>query len=171
MGINQASLEDSNGKRIANPGGEQILGTLNRIGTSIEHCILELGSSDDFIQAAGSRDRLLVQYRDSTGMYESARSDLDSKTVGQMLMDAIAGKNGWKSDFEFSLMESFGSADESGTAEASASASGGASRGPGGITDNPERSLKDQLMDTVKKEAVSGVNRLLKKGVKGLFGR
>jgi len=146
MSSMNVTLEPSEGPSIRNPSREQIRMTLDRIGNGLDHCILELGTQDEYLQAAGSAGRLLVQYRDTRGMFESVRSDLDVALVECVFADAMAGATGWKTQIQFRAMDTPRDAPP-------------ASRGPG-----------EDLLDAAKKAAKAGVQKLMKGGLRGLFG-
>jgi hypothetical protein len=162
MELHAIVLEDSDGNHQNNPSEDRILSTLEKIGGALEHCILHLGDAG-FIQTAGSKDRLLIQYSDASGMYESTRSDFDAVTVGRIFIDAMNGGTGWKTEHNFTPMDApggSGSQDGVGRSESRSVEGGG-----------QKRSLKDQLFDAVKKETQSGIGRLIRKGTKGFFGK
>ena len=83
-------LEDSNGTRHENPSPAVITATLEQIGTTLDHCILEL-DGDEFVQAAGAPGRLFVQYGSGGTVQDSARTDLDVATVARVFSEAMAG--------------------------------------------------------------------------------
>jgi hypothetical protein len=143
-------LEDSDGRRQNNPSEGQIVATLERIGSSLDHCILNL-PDDSFVQTAGGGSGLLVQYRDASGMYESDRSDFDVATVARVFAEAATGGDGWKREHSFQKIDD--------------AVSGAV---PGG-------SLKDQLLGHMKREisreTSRGVGNLIRKGIRGLSGR
>ncbi|MFP4373121.1 MAG: hypothetical protein ACLFPO_02220 [Spirochaetaceae bacterium] len=145
-------LEDSNGGRIADPSESQILSTVEQIGDSLDHCILHLGD-EEFLQTAGERNRLFIEYADVGGMFRSAKTDFDATTVARIFASAGQGSHGWKREYVF---ERTGAGD--GVAGARVA---GAGTGAGA-----EASLKDQLLDSVKKgvqrEASYGVGRMVR---------
>jgi hypothetical protein len=148
------TLEPSEGPTIRNPTKEQIHATLLRIGNGLEHCVLELGGETEFLQAAGTANRLLIQYRDATGMFESTRADLDVETVERAFVEAMGGATAWKTALNFRRTDAPG---ESGSPERSAPSS-------------PKRSPEEELLDAAKRKAKEGVNKLIKGGLRKLFG-
>jgi len=133
-------LEDSDGGIQNNPSEAQIRATLERIGSSLDHCVLHL-PGDAFVQTAGDASGLLLEYGDATGLYASDRSDLDVATVTRIFSEAAAGGDGWKGEFSFRN-----------TDEASGRAAAGGS-------------LKDQLLGQVKRE----ISREASRGVGNVF--
>lgn len=156
MQTQNSSLEDSNGKIIDNPSKEQVLAAVERLGAGLDHCILSIGTGSDFVQSAGSKNKLCIQYRDASGMFESARGDFDAATVGRVFIEALNGADGWKSEFVFEPME---------TPETGRTA-GDERPGPG-----PQKSLKDELLDMAARGVADKLNRFAKKGLGGLFGK
>jgi hypothetical protein len=165
-------LEDSEGGIQNNPTESHIAATLGRIGDTIDHCILHL-PGDAFVQTAGGRNRLLIQYADASGFFESAKSDFDTATVSGIFAAAMAGDDAWKGQYVF---------EKTGEAEGETEAGGGgASRmdRPGGpeepTTPGAGGSLKDQLLGSVKRElnreASRGIGNLVRKGIRSLTDR
>jgi hypothetical protein len=151
-------LEDSDGKIIDNPSEAQLVSVLSRIGNGLDHCVLtytEPAGQEWFIQSAGSKAGLLLQYDDGSGLCESTRCDFDVATVKRVFMDAAKGGKAWKTEFSFRLAD---------RPEQAAAAPGSAGPGPGG-----EKSLKDQVLDAVKQGSMSGAGDLIQKGVKSFF--
>ncbi len=140
-------LEDSNGGRIADPSESQILSTVEHIGDSLDHCILHLGD-EEYLQTAGERNRLFIEYADVGGMFRSAKADFDAATVARIFTSAGQGSHGWKREYVF---------------ERTDTGAGAAGTGTGA---GAEGSLKDQLLDSVKKgvqrEASYGVGRMVR---------
>jgi len=174
-------LEDSEGGRQDNPSEAQIAATLERIGTSLDHCVLHL-SGGDFVQTAGDASGLLVQYSDSSGFYESGASDFDVATVARIFTDFAAGSNGWKQKYAFQRTDGPDGAEESASPEGSRGGSfrmpGSGAGGTGGTdpgTPAGGGSFKDQLLNQVKREigreASRGVGNLIRKGIRGITRR
>ena len=140
-------LEDSKEGRIADPSESQILSTVEHIGDSLDHCILHLGD-EEYLQTAGERNRLFIEYADVGGMFRSAKTDFDAATVARIFTSAGQGSCGWKREYVFERMD------------AGAEAAGA---GKGAVA---EGSLKEQLLDSVKKgvqrEASPGVGRMVR---------
>jgi hypothetical protein len=154
MPSTNVTLEPSEGSSIRNPTREQIRSMLERIGNGLDHCILELGAETEYVQAAGARNRLLVQYRDAIGMFESVRSDLDVAAVERVFVDAMGGAMGWKTELTFRPMD---------TPE-------GAGSPPRAASSSPKRSPEEELLDAAKRKAKAGIDRLVKGGLRKLFG-
>lgn len=140
-------LEDSNGGRFTDPSESQILSTVEHIGNSLDHCILHLGD-DEYLQTAGERNRLFIEYSDVGGMFRSTKTDFDAATVARIFTAAGQGAHGWKREYVF---------------ERTGAGAGVAGAGTGAESDG---SLKDQLLDSVKKgvqrEASYGVGRMVR---------
>lgn len=148
-------LEDSNGSRIADPSESQILRTVEHIGDSLDHCILHLGG-EEYLQTAGEHNRLFIEYADAAGMFRSAKTDFDAGTVARIFADAIEGAYGWKREYVF---------DRTGAGAGVADGGTGSEAQPGGARASGT-SVKDQLLDSVKKgvqrEASYGVGRMVR---------
>jgi hypothetical protein len=159
-------LEDSAGKLVENPTPEQIEAALSDVGSRTDHCILHM-DGESFVQTTGSRDRLFVQYSDGGEIMESDRHDFDAATVARIFVDAMAGRNGWKSDYAFA---SIGGGPDEGASEGSRRPGLGGLGLPGGLGGTGTgggiggQSMKDQLLNSVKRE----VNREVSRGVGGL---
>lgn len=153
-------FERSDGKITQNPGKAEIDQVIDGIGRQYDFCIL--GEGDSFVQTAGSAGGLLVQYRDSRGMFESVSSSLDAVAVKDIFGQFLNGEAGWKTSMEFSPMEIGG---------AGADSSGGIETGPadGSRESRTENSFADQLKDSVKKEAMNSVSRTARKITRGIF--
>jgi hypothetical protein len=167
-------LEDSNGRSQENPTPAMITGTLEQIGTTLDHCILEL-DGDEFVQAAGAPGRLFVQYGASGSLLNSERADLDVATVARVFTDAMAGNDAWKT--ELGLRPAGGPAGSSAqtgtsaqpgartTAAGTAGAAGEAAAGS---------SLKGEILGQVRRQAgreVSyGVGRMVRRFLRRLLG-
>ena len=158
------TLEDSNGATISNPSEVQISEALGRIGAGIDHCSLSL-PSDSFVQAAGGQNQLFVEYRDSSGMYSSAKKDFDVVSVTRIFVDAMSGKDGWKTDYNFQR-------NEDGGAEASP-ARESRIRGMAGAAGGAGKRFGGQMAGQARREASSevsyGVSRIIRQFVRSLF--
>jgi hypothetical protein len=161
MSDSAITLEDSNGTVIHGPSAADIRSALERIGRDLEHCILDLGASGGFVQAAGSRGRLTLQYRDETGMYESARSDLDAATAERVFTDALNGSYAWKNELQFKPMDEGAPPTPAGDGAAPSAAP----------SSGPRKSLAEDLMDAARREAASKLKGLVGKGIRGLFNK
>ncbi len=155
-------LEDSEGRHQNDPSEAQIAATLERIGRSLDHCVLHL-PGEAFVQTAGDASGLFVEYGDASGQYASDRSDFDVAAVTRIFAEAAAGRDGWKREFAF---RPSGGGAETGGAEMGKTSSGRLGT-PG--------SLKDQLLGQVKRElgreASRGVGNVIRKGIRGIIGR
>jgi hypothetical protein len=153
MSSTNVVLEPSEGSSIPNPTGEQIRSMLERIGNGLDHCILDLGAETEYVQAAGAANRLLVQYRDTAGMFESLRSDLDVAAVHRIFLDAMAGATGWKQEFAFRPLNTAAGADS-----------------PPRAASSPKKSPEQELLDAARRKAKAGIDRVVKGGLRRLFG-
>lgn len=154
MSSMNVSLEPSEGPTIQNPTRQQVRSMLDRIGNGLDHCILSYGTEEEFLQAAGSRNRLLIQYRDAGGTFESVRSDLDVAFVERAFVGAMSGATGWKTELTFRPLD----------------APEGGGSAPRGTSSSPKKSPEQELLDAAKRAAKAGVGRLVKGGLRGLFG-
>jgi hypothetical protein len=161
MGDEAVTLEDSKGKIIRAPSAAEIRSMLASIGRGQDHCVLDLGPSGGFVQAAGSPGRLVLQYRDDTGMYESVSSDLDAAAVERVFLDAMKGDFAWKGELQFNPMEE-------GPEATNAGDGAGPSTAP---AYGPRKSLAEELLDAAKGQAVNKLKGLVGKGIRGLFDR
>ena len=174
MGDDRWALEDSNGKFIYSPSENDILTVLEKIGKGLEHCNFS-GPGDTWVSAAGLSSELMIYYGDSSGQYESVRYDFTAEEAARILSSLMKGDLSWKKQYDFN---STGAAAQSQAQSASAgTASGGtgsfssSSNESSGGQPGEKKSLKDQLIDAAKSEAANNLNRLVKKGVRGLFGK
>jgi hypothetical protein len=167
MSAGSVFLEDSDGNLIENPTEQQIRSCLERIGNGLDHCILDLGNRG-YVQTTGGRSRLLLQYADTAGMYESSRSDLSVSDVAGVFASALNGKVEWKTTYDFNRIGDGIGEGASTEADSPGRATGsGQSSAPAG----GKKPFKDQLLDSVKQEVQGGVNRMVRNGVRGLFGK
>lgn len=159
--MNGIILEDSEGGRQGNPTESQIRATIERIGDSLDHCILHLPGGE-FVQTAGDRDRLLIQYSDAGEIVESAGAEFDAAQVTRIFMAAVSGNDEWKQEFVSRKTGGGGEAETPGTAETAGTESSGGS-------------LKEQLFGSVKRElnreASRGLGNLVRKGIRTFSGR
>ena len=146
-------LEDSDGGQRANPSEAEISAAIARIGDSLDHCILHLPGGA-FVQTAGGRNRLFIEYGDASGLFESAKTDFDAAMVAGVFAAAMAGNDAWKAQYVF---------------ERTGEAQGGAETSPAG------GSLNDQLLGSVKRElnreASRGIGNLVRKGIRSFTDR
>jgi hypothetical protein len=148
-------LEDSSGK-ISVPGNvTEVTEMVDRLGKGLDHCILSDG--DIFIQAAGSDPRLVVEYGDASGHYESA--DLHSAGTVKDLFSAFFQKDSsWKTMVTFSPVE---------TASSGFAESTGA--GAGGAHETRQQDPPDSLLESVKREVKNNLSRVVRRGVRNIF--
>ena len=164
-------LEDSNGTRHENPSPAVITATLEQIGTTLDHCILEL-DGDEFVQAAGAPGRLFVQYGSGGTVQESARTDLDVATVALVFSEAMAGNDAWKTEMGFAALGGAAGA----TAQTSRGSVSAATAGAGGPAADAATgaSLKDEILGQVRRQAgreVSyGAGRMVRRLLRRLLG-
>jgi len=147
-------LEKSNGKIIQNPGIEELNDAIAKIGGELDFCILSQDGT--FIQTAASQDGLIIQYSDSSGLFESSRDDFDISTVQDFFQQFLENKNEWKTAAEFTTVQ---------VQNDDTSTEGGISGGP----QHTQKSFKETLADSVKQEALNGVNRAAKRLTRGFI--
>lgn len=152
------TLTDSAGGSVRNPSEAQIVATIERVGSGIDFCTLDLGASR-FVQAAGSPGCLFVEYRDTSGMYRSSVA-LDGASVRRIFVDTRRGVTEWKSVYPFEVADP-----------------------PRGTSDRPlgsERrrvfgsatgSIKAGVHRALRREARYGMSRLVRRWLQRFFGR
>ena len=157
------TLEDSTGARVENPSEAHISEALGRIGAGSEHCSLSL-SDDSFVQAAGGQNQLLVQYRDASGMFESAKTDFDVQAVTRIFVDAMNGSNSWKTDYNFQPADD---------GEAAGEQRGSRIRGMAGNAGNASRQFGSRVADQARREATSEISwkisRFVRETIRSIF--
>ncbi|TVQ19137.1 MAG: hypothetical protein EA382_16920 [Spirochaetaceae bacterium] len=158
------TMEDSNGATISNPSEAQIAETLGRIGAGIDHCSLSL-PGDSFVQAAGAHNQLFVEYRDASGIYTSAKKDFDATAVARIFVDAMNGKEGWKTDYNFQRGED-GGGDAAQPRESRI-------RGMAGAAGDASKRFGSQMVGEARREVSSeasyGVSRVIRQFIRSLF--
>lgn len=169
-------LEDSHGGHQNDPTPAQIAATVERVGDSLDHCVLHL-PGDAFVQTAGSPGALLIQYADATGMYESGDASFDATTVARVFTEAMRGTDGWKREFSFERTGDAEVSDDERTGATPRTASGTGTmetRGSDGAAHTNE-SMKDQIVRSVKqdiaRQASRGVSNLIRRGIRSITGR
>lgn len=175
MGNGSVFLEDSEGRRHAEPSAEQIGELLHQIGGRLDHCILHL-PGDAFLQCAGDKSGLLIQYSDGQELFESGKSDFDPSTVASIFSKAMNGDMSWRNEYVFHPMGNPAGGDTA--------SSTGSAFARGGSTDRDsddagagatEGSLKDQLLRAakreIKRETSRGIGNLVRKGIRSITGR
>ncbi len=144
-------LELSDGKFISDPSIQEVEDAVRKTSaSSLDHCILSRG--EDFIQTAGGRGGLILQYHDSQGMFESSRECSEDEVVS-MFTGFFNGGNEWKGTVSF---QSTGRGGD-----------GSARTGPqvpgGGF------SLKDTITSAIKQETTGNVSRMARRAVRSVF--
>ncbi len=162
-------LEDSNGSCIQAPSDAQIRATLEQLGGALEHCILHLPGGA-FVQTAGEPGRLVLEYADAEGRYESDHADLDVSTVASIFAAASIGDQGWKREHAFTRT---GDGPVGGSGPQAAGVEDAAPAEQLHHEQNPERergSVKDDLLGGLKREisreASRGMRNLVRKGMR-----
>lgn len=163
MGVIKSHIEDSDGKIIENPSEDQILGVLKRFGKGIEHCNFEYG--DDFVSAYGDASSgLYLYYSDAEGKQHTSSEALTPEEVCKIFMSARDGNKSWQSEISFTEQEWT----EGPTIVADGPVNNGSQTS---AASGKPKSLKEQLLDTVKSEAARSLNRTVRNGIRGLFGK
>ena len=148
MGNGSVFLEDSEGRRHADPSAEQIGELLHQIGGQLDHCILHL-PGDAFLQCAGDKSGLLIQYSDGRELFESGKSDFDPSTVASIFTKAMNGDKSWRDEYGFHPL--------------------------GNTAGSDNDTLKDQLLRAakreIKRETSRGIGNLVRKGIRSITGR
>ena len=152
------TLNDSAGGSARDPSEDEIVRTIERIGSEIDSCTLDLGGSQ-FVQAAGLPGGLFVEYRDASGMYRSAVT-LDSAAVRRIFVDTSRGETEWKCVYPFAVADL-----------------------PRRRSDRPARperrrvfgsatgSIKAGVHRALRREARYGMSRLVRRWLQRFFGR
>lgn len=156
-------LEDSTGAHIENPDEAQISEGLSRIGAGCDFCGLSF-SENSFVQAAGEQNKLFVQYRDKSGLFESAKTDFDVQTVTKIFMDAMNGKDSWKTDYNFQPAES----DEA-TGEQKDSRVRGMADAAGSASKNFGSRMASQAKREATSEVSMKVSRLVRDSIRSIL--
>ena len=149
-------LEDSNGKIVVPKSAAEVDQMLDRLGRDLDHCILSEG--EQFIQAAGSASEMVFQYGDSTGLYEATET-LPAETVKELFAAFFQKDDSWRTRVSFT---SIGGPDSSSTAPGPEV---NRERGSG----QQEKSLKDSLLDSVKREVKHNVSGMVRRGIRDVF--
>ncbi|MFP4618449.1 MAG: hypothetical protein ACLFMZ_06360 [Spirochaetaceae bacterium] len=151
----QTSIEPSQGSIIENPGEEQILSILNKFGRGVEHCNFTYG--DSFVSAYGSSpEEIFLMFIGQDGT-EYNSDAIDANTACRVFMDSAEGNTGWKEKIGFNAGDGGGP----GSAEAAGTAGGMSGK----------KSLKEEMLNAVKSEAAYNARRMVRKGIRGLFGK
>ncbi len=172
-GSRSVVLEDSLGTRVENPGEEQISGAIEKIGSTLDFCVLHLGTGS-YVQTAGDQNRLLIEYSESGRTFASSRTDFDARTVAGVFVDAMQGRNGWKEEYTFTPI---GAPGDSGR-DREPSDPGQFGEAPGRSaagTRAEDLSVKDQLLGSVKRqvsrEASYSIGSLIRRLIRGFTRR
>lgn len=151
-------LEDSDGK-IFNPVSEdELSAVIDKVGGALDFCTLSNG--DGFIQTAGSSGGLLIQYRDSSGQYESDDTSLSSGAVKDIFSAYLKGDESWKNGISFSKWS-----EDDGQAEDSDSNA----RLNSGPKDFSPESIKKTVVNAVKGEATRSISSMVRRLIRNIF--
>jgi hypothetical protein len=164
----KGEMELSDGRIISNPTEDQIIAALRRFGKDLEHCNFTYDQNDPqgWVSAAGSADEgIYLYYVDAAGGEHQGTEALDPEGVAALFMRALSGDTSWRE----------GARSSAGMGGAAAAGEGGPQAGGEKAAAPGERSLKDELLENAKRalksEAGYKVNRLIRKGVRGVFGK
>ncbi|AFG36448.1 hypothetical protein [Spirochaeta africana] len=169
-------LEDSTGKTVANPTAQQVRDTVGRIGGDLDHCILELADGG-FLQTAGSRGQLFIEYGDQTGSLQEAERNYDNESAGDVFVlamrspaEALAqlgvdGVGAGQSGSRARAAGATGTAGASGAASAAAGITGSDAAGAAS-----RASLKDTILSTAKQQASREVQFTLRRFIRRAVG-
>ncbi|HDQ14286.1 MAG TPA: hypothetical protein ENN41_05685 [Sediminispirochaeta sp.] len=149
-------LEDSNGKIVVPQSAEEINAMIDRLGRGVDHLILSEGEL--FVQCAGSGSDLVVQYGDPSGLHEASET-ASSETVKELFGAFFRRDESWRTMVSFERSEAGGASTDGQGLEG-----GAGSRAPG-----REKSLKEELLDSVKREVKRNVSRTVGRGVRDIF--
>ncbi len=149
-------LEDSNGKFFVPQSPAEIDQVIDRLGRGLDHCILSEG--EDFIQAAGAAPGFVVEYGDASGHYEAAGT-LPPETVKELFAAFFQKDDSWRTKVNFTRIG--GGASSSGAASQETDREGSPGR--------QEKSLKDSLLDSVKREVKHNVSGMVRRGIRDVF--
>jgi len=149
-------LEDSNGKFVVPQSPAEVDLVIDRLGKDLDHCILSEG--EFFIQATGSAPALIVQYGDDSGLYEAAETQ-PSGTVKELFGAFFQKDDSWRTKVSYTRI---------GDGSSSSGASGPKADREGG-DGHQEKSIKDSLLDSVKREVKHNVSGMFRRGVRNIF--
>jgi hypothetical protein len=153
MSTQKATLEPSEGDSIQNPGDDQIKAMLSSLGHGQDHFNFSFSSGNLGVTPGSSG--VYMFYSDGAGKeLEAGSISLDDAFA--ILLEARDGSTDWQTRAGFKPM--------SGQPSAAATQS----RDVNGLPRNP-RSLKDQLLDSVKQGVTDDLARGVRKGVRGLI--
>ena len=124
---------------------------IDRLGRDLVHCILSQG--EEFIQAAGSASGMI-----STGLYEAAET-LPAGTVKELFAAFFQKDDSWRTRVSYTCMSGPDSSSRAADPEV------GRERGSG----QQEKSLKDSLLDSVKREVTHNVSGIVRRGIRDVF--
>ncbi|RKX90330.1 MAG: hypothetical protein DRP59_09910 [Spirochaetes bacterium] len=135
-------LEFANGRVVDVNEKEQLLKELDSLGGDNEHAIL---GDAEFVQTAYSGPGFLLQYKDSSGMYESSESNYEIDTVKDIFSKFLTKDQHWKESVNWE--QTGGGHGDTGQ---KASASFGSTN------------LKDELIRSAKKSALNWLKRKIR---------
>jgi hypothetical protein len=154
MSTGKASIEPSEGDIISNPGDDQIKAMLRSLGHGQDHFNFSYSAGNLGVTPGGSG--IYMFYSDGAGR-ELEADNISQDDAFAILVEARDGGTDWQARAGFKPV-----ADQSSPVSASSrDADAGQPRGP--------RSLKDQLLDSVKKGATDELARGVRSGVRGLI--
>ena len=152
------TLQDSNGTLIEGVDEAGLLAALGRLERgNIEHIVLSDGAA--FVQAAGSGDGYVVEHGGPSGRYVTSARSLPKELAAQIMVGFLRRAPGWDEPGNFVAAEAgAGAAHEGGTPDRSAHAAG-----------RPGETLRDSISHAAQREVASGVGRLVRRAIRGLF--
>ncbi len=149
-------LEDSNGNVVVPQSPAEVDRMIDRLGRDLDHCILSEGEL--FIQAAGSGQALIVQYGDSSGIYEASET-LPSETVKELFGAFFQKDDSWRTRVSYTRIGDGSPAAGAPSPEADRER----------VDGHRERSLKDSLLDSVKREVKHNVSGMVRRGIRSVI--
>ncbi len=149
-------LEDSKGKVVVPKSPAEIDQVIDRLGRGLDHCILSEG--EHFIQAAGSAPGFIVEYGDASGNYEAAET-LPPETVKELFAAFFQKDDSWRTRVNFTRIGEGSHSSGAASQETDRERSSG----------RQDKSLKDNLLDSVKREVRHNVSGMVRRGVRDVF--
>lgn len=135
-------LEFSDRRTVDVNDKEQLLKELDSLGRDNEHAIL---GDTEFVQAAYSEQGFQLQYKDSSGMYESSEYNYEIETVKDIFSKYLTKDQHWKESVHW---ERTGEGHRD-TEPKNAAAFGGVN-------------LKDELLRSAKKSALNWLRKKIR---------
>ncbi len=151
------TLEDSTGAFSQPTSVDQVTEMVSRLGSGIEHLILDDG--DMYVQTAQCGTGFLVEYQDASGHYVSTNQELPRDEVTRIFTLFFNHDDEWKRTTEYSR---------------ESEAQPGEAAGSRATTEAPRsRSMTDSIMGAAQREVQSsllyGVKRVLRRLFRKLF--